>query len=125
MSALAETFGRYTPHFLIGVCLLKLALTAFSIKFGFKGGHFFPLIFACSCLGFGLGMLFFGAVSGHLVFAAGCVTAATLGAQLRKPVAVAMLGLLCFPVRMILILFIAAALAGWLAGRFDNALKHH
>lgn len=124
MSKLAETFGTYTPLFLIGVCLLKIFLTAFSIRFGFKGGHFFPLIFACTCLGFGLAMVFFGADFGHMVFAAGCITAATLGAQLKKPLAVAMLGLLCFPARMILLLFISAALGAWLIKRLEKGKRN-
>ncbi len=121
MGELARTFGSYTPLFLIGVCLLKLFLTAFSIKFGFKGGHFFPLIFACCCMGFALAMVFFpNTEMGHMVFAAGCVTSATLGAQIKKPVAVAMLTLLCFPVKMVLFLFLAAALGSWLAGKIKR-----
>lgn len=46
------------------------------------------------------------------VFAAGAVTAATLGAQMKKPVAVSLLLLLCFNVRYILWLLLAAAVGG-------------
>lgn len=109
MGVLAETFGNYAPALLIGIAVLKIFMSAFSISFGLKGGHFFPLIFACVCLGFGVGMLLFGLDFAHLVFAAGVVTAACLGAQLKKPLAVAMLCLLCFPLRMLLVLFVAAA----------------
>ena len=126
MGELPETFMRYAPAALIVICLLKLLMTAFCIQFGMKGGHFFPLIFACSCMGFAAAMLVFGnaagitdqaALTGHAVFAAAVITAATLGAQMKQPLAVSMLLLICFPLRFVLWIFIAAALAGRLAGR--------
>lgn len=113
LGRLIENYGNYAPMFLIGIALLKVIMTAFSIKFGFKGGHFFPLIFACVSMGFGLTMLFFTSqLTGHAAFAAGMVTAAALGAQMKKPLAVSMLMLLVFPVRMLLFVFVAAALSG-------------
>ena len=107
-----EGFGGYAAGFLIIVGLVKILLTAFCIKFGFKGGHFFPLIFACICIGFGAAMLVFPNPADHMVFAAGVVTGAALGAQIRKPFAVAMLMLLCFPARLLLWMFVAAAVSG-------------
>lgn len=118
MGMLPESFADYTPAALMGVCLLKILMTAFCIEFGLKGGHFFPLIYACSCMGFALAALVFGIVagvsdtaviSGHAVFAAAVITAAALGAQIRKPVAVSMLLLISFPLRLILWIFLAAA----------------
>ena len=115
MAELMDTFGSYTPFLLICVSLLKIVMTAFCLKFGMKGGHFFPLIFACCCMGFGLAMLFFPDAGSHVVFAAGVVTSATLGAQLKKPLAVSVLMLLCFPARLLFWIFLAAALGGKLA----------
>jgi H+/Cl- antiporter ClcA len=113
IGVVAENFGMYAPAFLIGIALLKVFLTALSIKFGFKGGHFFPLIFACVSMGFGLAMLFFAKdVGGHAAFAAGMITAVTLGAQLKKPIAVSMLLILVFPLKMLLFIFVTAAVAG-------------
>ena len=113
MGLLIKNYGAYAPMFLIGIAFLKIILTSFSIKFGFKGGHFFPLIFACVCMGFGLAMLFFTKdVLGHAAFAAGMVTASTLGAQMKKPLAVSMLLLLVFPVKMLFFVFVAAAVSG-------------
>ena len=126
MGELPDTFMRYAPAALIGICLLKLLMTAFCIRFGMKGGHFFPLIFACSCMGFAAAMLVFGnaagitdaaLLTGHAVFAAAIITAATLGAQMKQPVAVSMLLLICFPLRFVLWIFLAAALAGRITGR--------
>ena len=126
MGDLPDTFMRYVPAALIGICLLKLFMTAFCIRFGMKGGHFFPLIFACSCMGFAAAMLVFGnaagitdeaVLTGHAVFAAAIITAATLGSQMKQPLAVSMLLMICFPLRFVLWIFIAAALAGRITGR--------
>ena len=106
LGMLPASYSSYLPAALMGICLLKIFMTAFCIKFGLKGGHFFPLIYACSCMGFGVAALF----SANAVFAAAIVTAAALGAQLKKPIAVSMLLLICFPFKLILWIFIAAAL---------------
>lgn len=116
LGMLTADFTSYAPAALIGICVLKLIMTALCIKMGLKGGHFFPLIYACSCMGFAAAMIAFSGGSGdpasHAVFAAAIVTAATLGAQLRKPLAVSMLLLICFPLRFILWILLAAAAGG-------------
>lgn len=109
MGELTDLYTTFLPIALIGIAAVKLILTSFCLKFGMKGGHFFPLIFACVCMGFGIGIMIFGYDIGHLVFAAGTVTASCLGAQMKKPLAVTLLCLLCFPVKMLFFLFLAAA----------------
>ena len=123
MGELMLDFGRYTPWLLIGICLLKLVMTAFCLNFGMKGGHFFPLIFACVCMGFALAMLVFPNPAEHVAFAAGVVTSATLGAQLKKPLAVSVLMLLCFPARLLFWIFLAATAGGRLAQLIDDKRK--
>ncbi len=123
MAELMGTYASYAPVFLIGICLLKIVMTAFCLSFGMKGGHFFPLIFACVCMGFAISMLVFPDPAGHLVFAAGVVTSATLGAQLKKPMAVSVLMLLCFPVRLLLWIFLAAVIGGRIAELIDRKNK--
>lgn len=120
MAELMETFGSYTPLFLIGIALLKLVMTALCLSFGMKGGHFFPLIFACTCMGFALACLVFPDPAEHVVFAAGVLTSATLGAQLKKPLAVSLLMLLCFPPRLLFWIFLAAAVSGRLSGFIER-----
>ena len=115
MAELMTGYGSYAPLFLIGICFVKLIMTAFCIRFGMKGGHFFPLIFACVCLGMGLSMFAFANPADHLVFAAGAVTSVTLGAQLKKPLAVSVLMLLCFPARLLFWIFLCAAIGGKIA----------
>ncbi|MBQ3381599.1 MAG: hypothetical protein IJG58_07545, partial [Oscillospiraceae bacterium] len=56
-------------------------------------------------------------------FAAGVVTSATLGAQLKKPLAVSVLMLLCFPARLLFWIFLAAATGGRLAQLIDDKRK--
>lgn len=120
MHGLMEDPGAYTPWFLLIVCLVKIIMTAFCLNFGMKGGHFFPLIFACTCMGYALTMLFFADSISHAAFAAGIVTAAVLGAQLKKPLAASVLLLLCFPVRFLFWLFLSAALGSFLSQQLEK-----
>jgi hypothetical protein len=62
---------------------------------GLKGGHFFPLIFASVCLGMGISLVFFPGDLSHATLAAGIVAASTLATTMKKPLAVAMLLMLC------------------------------
>ncbi len=112
MAELMTDYGSYAPLFLIGLCFLKLVMTAFCIQFGMKGGHFFPLIFACVCLGIGLSMIVFSNPADHMAFAAAAVTAVALGAQLKKPLAVSILMLLVFPPRLLFWIFLCAVIGG-------------
>lgn len=110
MGALMKEYAGYMAIALIGAAFLKIILTNLCIQFGLKGGHFFPVIFAGVCLGYGLAMLFFGQQGeGHVVFAAAIVTSTLLGGIMKKPLAVTMLLFLCFPVKIFIWIFIAAA----------------
>lgn len=110
MGALMKEYAGYMAIALIGVAFLKIVLTNLCIQFGLKGGHFFPVIFAGVCLGYGLAMLFFGLQGdSHAVFAAAIVTSTLLGGIMKKPLAVTMLLFLCFPVKIFIWIFIAAA----------------
>lgn len=110
MGVLMKEYAGYMAIALIGVAFLKIILTNLCIQFGLKGGHFFPVIFTGVCLGYGLAMLFFGQQGdGHVVFAAAIVTSTLLGGIMKKPLAVTMLLFLCFPVKIFIWIFIAAA----------------
>ncbi len=109
MGELMHTYTRYLPAALIGIAFLKILLTNLCIQFGLKGGHFFPVIFAGVSMGYGIAMLICGNSGGHVVFGAAIVTATLLGAIMKKPLAVTMLLFLCFPVKMFVWIFVAAA----------------
>ena len=89
--------------------LVWILLTNLCIQFGLKGGHYFPVIFAGVCMGYGVAMLHCGPDGGHVVFGAAILTASLLGGIMKKPLAVTMLLFLCFPVKMFIWIFIAAA----------------
>ncbi|MBD5547228.1 MAG: chloride channel protein [Lachnospiraceae bacterium] len=110
MGILMETYLDYLPWCLIGIAFLKVLLTNICIQSGLKGGHFFPVIFAGVCLGYGIAGLIFQESAGHVVFAAAIVTAALLGGIMKKPLAVTMLLFLCFPIKIFIWIFLAAAI---------------
>ena len=112
MSVLITDYARYAPVAMIGIAFLKVLLTNLCIQMGLKGGHFFPLIFAAVCLGYGISLLVFPMDAEYAVFAAAITTAATMSVSIRKPLAVTCLLFLCFPVKMGLWIFLAAILAG-------------
>ena len=106
MAELTETYLGFAPWVLILTGVAKLFLTNVCIQSGWRGGHFFPVIFCGVSIGYGVARL-----SGlNEAFCLGVITAALLGVILRKPVAVTLLLLLCFPVRVIPWLILAAYL---------------
>ena len=109
MGILMKEYMNYLPLALIGVAFLKILLTNLCIQSGLKGGHFFPIIFAGVCMGYGIAMLLCGNVESHMVFATAIVTAALLGGTMKKPLAVTMLLFLCYPVKWFVWIFVAAA----------------
>ena len=101
---LMETYLDLAPWLLILTGAAKLLLTCVCIQSGWRGGHFFPVIFCGISIGYGVALL-----SGlNEAFCLGVVTAALLGVIMRKPLAVTLLLLLCFPARVIPWLIIAA-----------------
>lgn len=106
---LMTEYVEYLPWMLLGIALLKVLMTNICIQFGLKGGHLFPLIYAGVALGYAMAMFIYqGNAAEHVVFAAAVVTASMLGANMKKPIPVALLLLLCFPFRMIFWLLIGA-----------------
>lgn len=109
MGELMTQYKTYIPLILVGVAFLKILLTNICIQSGLKGGHFFPVIFAGVCMGYGISMLVFPG-GGHEVFAAAVVSASLLGGIMKKPLAVTVLLFICFPVRMAVWILLGAAL---------------
>lgn len=110
MAALMTEYVGYAPIVLIGIAFLKILLTNICIQLGLKGGHFFPVIYAGVCMGYGIAMFVFPESISHVVFAAAIVTATMLGATMKKPLAVTLLLLICFPVKMIVWILLAAVI---------------
>ena len=84
-----------------------LAGLALAINLGWRGGHFFPVIFSGVSLGYGLAIL----TGADPVFCVAVCTASTMGAVMRQPVMVVGLLLMCFPLKGIVCMIIAAVIA--------------
>lgn len=122
MGILIRDYSKYAPLAMIGIAFLKILMTNLCISFGLKGGHFFPLIFAAVCFGFGLSLLIFPQDISHATYAAAIVAAGTLGVSMKKPLAVSMLLLLCFPAGYLLWILPSAALSAWSGKQIMNRL---
>lgn len=109
MAEMAELFGMYAAAIWILIAFAKILITNICIQGGIRGGHFFPLIFAGVCCGYGLAGVFLTGAD-HQVFAAAIVTAALLGGTMKKPLAVTVLLLICFPAQLIIWYFVAATI---------------
>lgn len=120
LGELAVDNSLYAPLALVAIAFLKILLTNICIQSGLKGGHFFPVIFAGVCLGYAISAFVFGNTGNHMVFAAATVTASFLGGIMKKPLAVTVLLFLCFPVKLFLWIFLAAA-----AGNMFCSQKGH
>lgn len=120
LGVLFSSYSMYAPLLLIALAFLKVVLTNICIQFGLKGGHFFPLIFAAACLGYGIAMLAFPDSVGHVTFAAAMVCGSTLGVTLKKPIAITLILCLCFPIMYIPGIFLASFLATFLANKINS-----
>ena len=116
MEVLAETYLEYTPVLLIGIGVAKIFITNVCIHSGWKGGHFFPVIFAGVSIGYGMGLI----CSVEPVFAAAVVTSALLGYMMKKPVAVVLLLMLCFPMDAVVWMLVAAAVGAGVPAVFQG-----
>ncbi len=104
---LTETYAQYPVYLLFIIPVIKVFLINMCIRFGWRGGSFFPSIFAGVCLGYACSAAF----GIDPVFAVSISAAAVMTTIMRKPLAVALLLLLCFPVSNLIYILAAAFLA--------------
>lgn len=104
ITELSGTYKEFAPWLFIVIGAVKLLLTNVCIKSGWRGGHFFPLIFGGISIGYGVALI----TGLNPAFCLGVVTAGLLGVTMRKPVAASLLLMLCFNIRIIPWLIIAA-----------------
>ena len=103
---------------LLATGFVKIAVTAMCVNMGWRGGHFFPVIFAGISIGYGMSLL----TGTDPVFCLCVVTAALVGGVMRKPVMAVLLLFLCFPLLAAIPMLIAAfvgsriPLPGWVSG---------
>ena len=104
---LMETYLTIPAGVLIATGLVKAMLTPALINLGWRGGHFFPVIFSGVSLGYGFALL----TGADPVFCVAVCTASTMGAVMRQLVMVVGLLLMCFPLKGIVAMIIAAVIA--------------
>ena len=116
MGEIISTYKEYAPWLLILTGLLKLLLTNVCIKSGWRGGHFFPVIFSGVSVGCGVAIL----TGLNSAFCMGVITAGLLGVIMKKPFAVSLLLMLCFPLRVIPWLIISAFIGSFIPTKWLN-----
>lgn len=89
---------------LIATGFVKCALTPTCLNLGWRGGHFFPVIFSGVSLGYGFALLTGAAPA----FCVAACTSALMGAVMRQPIMAALLLMLCFPLKGIAVMLVAA-----------------
>ncbi|MEA5020575.1 MAG: chloride channel protein [Gordonibacter sp.] len=103
---LGEVWTTMSALALIATGLVKVFVTPLCIRFGWRGGHFFPVIFAGISLGYGMAML----TGADPVFCLCACTAALVGGVMRQPLMAVLLLFLCFPVKGVVVMLVAAAI---------------
>lgn len=113
IAEIAASWQSIPALVLVASALAKAVLTPLCLKFGWRGGHFFPCIFMGLTLGYGLA----GLTGAEPVFCAAVASGAFLACSTRRPLLSAALLLLCFPVQslpwMLLAAFIGGRLPVW------------
>lgn len=108
-SQATELAGSWTSFSVVILFLtgfVKLFVTTYCIRSGWKGGHFFPSIFSGIALGLGV-----AAISGaDPVFCMCACTSALVGSITRQPILTVLLLFLCFPLKGVFVMIAAAAL---------------
>lgn len=102
-----ESYAEIGAVALLATGFLKPLVTAACIKLGWRGGHFFPLIFSGICLGYGFSLV----LGIDAVFCCAACTAACMAAVMRQPLMVALLLFLCFPVSGVAVMLTSALVA--------------
>ncbi len=106
IETLQNHYLSYAPYILILSGIVKLLLTNICIKSGWRGGHFFPVIFCGVSIGYGVSML----LNTDIVFTVAVLSASLLGTTMRKPLAVTALLILCFPITIVPWMLVSAYL---------------
>ena len=91
---------------LIATGFVKCVLTPTCLNLGWCGGHFFPVIFSGISLGYGFALL----TGAEPVFCVAACTAALMGAVMRQPLMAALLLIMCFPLKGVVVMLVAAAI---------------
>lgn len=108
MSRIMEVWQEMGFFLLFTTGLVKLLMGNICTEMGWRGGNIFPVIFS----GVSIGFAFASFLPIDPIFCVAVVTAAVTSAIMRKPLAVILLLLICFPVNGIIPMAIGAVIGG-------------
>ena len=107
MHELMEAWTTFAGGTLLLTGFLKVLLTPLCVNFGWRGGHFFPVIFSGVAIGFGCAII----AGCDPVLAAAAGAGAVVGGVMRKPILATLLLFLCFPINAAPVMLLAAGIA--------------
>ncbi len=116
---LNESWATMTTFVLFATGFVKILVTSFCVNMGWRGGHFFPVIFSGISIGYGFALL----LGINPVFAVCASTAAVVGGVMRKPIVATLLLILCFPIDCIPLLLVATVIASYIP--LPKKIKEH
>lgn len=116
LKALIDNWQSTSPTEMILTAIVKLALVSLCINFGWRGGSIFPIICSGSLAGYAFA--FITGMDG--AFAVAMLVSSMYAYIMRKPVAVVMILLLCFPVTYILPIAVCAIIASKIPTPFGS-----
>lgn len=108
MSLIMQDWQTMGFWLLIGTGIVKLWISNVCLEMGWRGGNIFPVIFSGVCIGYAFALI----LPVDPVFCVAVVSAAVTTAVLRKPLAVVLLLLICFPISSIIPMIIGAVIGG-------------
>ena len=92
---------------LILTSIIKIVLTNVCIETGLKGGHFFPMIFSGTAMGYAMSIL----MNMDPIVSMSIVTTSFMASILKKPLAVVLLLMIIFPMNLIPLMLVSAVVA--------------
>lgn len=104
LTDLADGWRSMSIWLLFAVGIIKLFLTEFCLSSGWRGGHIFPVIFAGVSIGYAIALMF----PIDPVTSIAIVTTSLTSGVLKKPIAVVVILMLLFPVKLIIPMILAA-----------------
>lgn len=104
---LMEAYLGIPALVLIATAFAKAAITPLCINLGWKGGHFFPLIFCGVSLGYGIAIM----TGADAVFCVAICTAAVMGSVMRNVIMTTLLLVMCFPLKGVVAMMCATFIA--------------
>ncbi|MCD8299629.1 MAG: chloride channel protein [Clostridiales bacterium] len=96
------------PYMLVIIGVVKLFLTNFCIESGWRGGHFFPVLFAGLSIGYGIAIM----MGINEIVSVVVVSCALLATMFQQPLGALFLGVIFFPLDDLGWMIIASLVAG-------------